>query len=79
MKEFKTECMDNVSGFERTNITLFSLQKNTIEQFTDFTKKASLNEIAFKAFSVQKCTPAHRVQGRGGMFAKQNAYFWGFM
>ena len=38
MKEFKTECMDNVSGFERTNITLFSLQKNTIEQFTDFTK-----------------------------------------
>ena len=25
MKEFKTECMDNVSGFERTNITLFSL------------------------------------------------------
>ena len=38
MKEYKTECMDNVSGFERTNITLFSLQKNTIEQFTDFTK-----------------------------------------
>ena len=38
MKEFKAACLGNVSGFERTNITLFSLQKNTIEQFTDFTK-----------------------------------------
>ena len=38
MKEFKDACIDNISSFERTNITLFSLQKNTIEQFTDFTK-----------------------------------------
>ena len=37
MKDFKEDCLDNISGMERTNKTLFSLQNSIEKQFSSFT------------------------------------------
>ncbi len=46
MKDFKAACLDNISSIERTNKTLFSLQKNIENQFIDFTSNI-INELYF--------------------------------
>ena len=46
MKDFKEDCLDNISGMERTNKTLFSLQNSIIKQYTDFTTNI-IDELHF--------------------------------
>lgn len=46
MKDFKEDCLDNISGMERTNKTLFSLQNSIIKLYTDFTTNI-IDELHF--------------------------------
>ena len=46
MKDFKEDCLDNISGMERTNKILFSLQNSIKKQYTDFTTNI-IDELHF--------------------------------
>ena len=46
MKDFKEDCLDNISSMERTNKTLFSLQNSIIKLYTDFTTNI-IDELHF--------------------------------